>query len=67
MPNNPNKRVPKDVGRRQDVEMPNQDDKDPYRRNRESRDLNSSQQEEENRSARQRAVKKHPDDKSGTP
>ncbi|HET9220087.1 MAG TPA: hypothetical protein VFR18_24120 [Terriglobia bacterium] len=67
MPSNPNKRVPKDVGRRQDVEMPNPDDKDPYRRNRESRDLNSSQQEEENRSARQRAVKKHPDDKSGTP
>lgn len=39
---------------------------DPYRRNKESRDLNTSQQEEENRSARQRAVKKHPDDKSGT-
>ena len=71
MPNDPNKRVPKDVGRRRDVETPNppnpEELEDPYRRNRESDDLTSSQQEEENRSARQRAVKKHPDDKSGAP
>ena len=68
MPNDPNKRVPKDVGRRRDLEKPNSEElEDPYRRNRESDDLNSSQQEEENRSARQRAVKKHPNDKSGTP
>jgi hypothetical protein len=62
MPNDPKKRVPGDVRSRRDVEN---EQEDPYRRNRESRDLNSSQQEEENRSARQRAVKKNPADKSG--
>jgi hypothetical protein len=62
MPNDPKKRVPGDVRSQRDVEN---EQEDPYRRNRESRDLNSSQQEEENRSARQRAVKKNPADKSG--
>jgi hypothetical protein len=63
MPNDPNKRVPGDVGKQQDLEKERKED--PYRRNRESGELNSSQQEEENRSARQRAVKKNPADKSG--
>ena len=61
MPNDRKKRVPGDVRSQRDVEN---EQEDPYRRNRESRDLNSSQQEEENRSARQRAVKKNPADKS---
>ena len=52
--------------KKQNLEKPRQDEReDPYRRNREADDLNTSQQEEENRSARQRAVKKHPGDKSG--
>ena len=62
MPNDPNKVDRDRGGRKKDVK---EEPADPYRRNRESRDLNSSQQEEENRSARQRAVKKNPEDKTG--
>ena len=57
--------MPKKAQKREPVKPRQEGREDPYRRNREAEDLNTSQQEEENRSARQGAVKKHPEDKSG--